>query len=171
MFSKIPTWLQAILIFIILTVLFIELSWLALQLDTQQKPQPLPVGARIQVAGQIIYLEVPQTAEQQTKGLMYRTIIPINRGILFEFTPAQLVQLSMQNMIVPLDIIFLKDEQVKLINIAVPPCNDKICPTYRSDTAVDQVIQLGGTRTLELGLKIGDTLTIQFLDSETRMYK
>lgn len=163
MFSKIPAWLQAILIFIILTVLFIELSWLAVQLDTQHKPQPLPVGARIQVAGQIIYLEVPQTA-QQIKGLMYQTIIPRNRGILFEFTPAQLVQLSMQNILVTLDLIFLKDEQIKLINIAVPPCNDVICPTYRADTAVAQVIQLGGARTLELGLKIGDTLTVQFLD-------
>ncbi len=170
MFSN-PGWLQAILIFLILTVFYIELSWLAVQLDTQQKPQPLSIGARIQVAGQIIYLEVPQTAEQQIKGLMYRTVIPRNRGILFEFTPAQLVQLSMQNILIPLDMIFLKDEQIKLINIAVPPCNDNICLTYRSDTAVDQVIQLGGTRTLELGLKIGDTLTIQFLAPETRLYK
>jgi hypothetical protein len=171
MFFNIPNWLRAILIFIALTVLFIGLSWLDLQLDTHQRPQLLPVLARIQAAGQTIYLEVPQTLEQQTIGLMYRTIIPRNRGILFEFTPPQIVDISMQNMLVPLDAIFLKDEQIKLIEVALPPCNDKKCPTYGADTLVDQVIELGGTRTLDLGLKIGDRLLIQFQDPDTRIYR
>ena len=171
MFFNITNWLRAILIFIVLTVLFVGLSWLHLQVDTYQKPQLLPVLARIQAAGQTIYLEVPQTPEQQTIGLMYRTIIPINRGILFEFTPPQIVDISMQNMLVPLDAIFLKDEQIKLIQVAMPPCNDNNCPTYTSDTPVDQVIELGGTRTLELGLKIGDRLPIQFRDPDTRIYR
>ena len=108
MFFNIPNWLRAITIFIVLTVLFIGLSWLDMQVDTHQRPQLLPVLARIQAAGQTIYLEVPQTLEQQTIGLMYRTIIPRNRGILFEFTPPQIVDISMQNMLVPLDAIFLK---------------------------------------------------------------
>lgn len=171
MFSNIPIWLRAILIFVILTVLFIELSWIQLQIDTHQRPQLIPVLARIQVAGQTIYLEVPQTPEQQTKGLTYRTVIPRNRGILFEFTPARIVELSMQNMLVPLDTIFLKNEQVELIKIAVPPCIDGICPTYSSNTVVDRAIQLAGARTLELGLKVGDRLPIQFLDPDTRIYR
>lgn len=79
MFSKIPLWLLSISIFIILTTLYLGFSWLSLQLSSPQKPQVLPVLARIEVAKQIIYLEVPQTPEQEAQGLMYRTIIPRNR--------------------------------------------------------------------------------------------
>lgn len=171
MFSNIPIWLRAILIFVILTVLFLELAWIELQIDTQPRPQLIPVLARIQAAGQTIYLEVPQTPEQEIKGLTYRTVIPRNRGILFEFIPARIVELSMQNMLVPLDAIFLKNQQIELIKIAVPPCNQDICPTYSSNTEVNQVIQLGGTRTLDIGLKVGYRLPIQFLDPDTRIYR
>jgi hypothetical protein len=171
MLSKLPTWLLGILIFIVLTTFFVGLSWLDLQVTTQQKPQLLPVLARIQVAEQIIYLEVPQTSEQKTKGLMYRTIVPRSRGILFEFTPPRIVEISMQNILVPLDMIFLKDEQIKLIKIAVPPCDNEKCPSYSSNTVVDQMIELGSTRALQLGLKMGDRLPIQFLDPDTRSFR
>lgn len=171
MFSHLPIWLRAILIFLGLTVLYIVLAWISLQIDTQPKPQVLPVLARIQAAGQIIYLETPQTPEQQIQGFMYRTIIPRSRGILFEFTPPKIAELSMQNMLVSVDMIFLKDEEINLIKLAVPPCNQNICPTYRSNTVVDQVIQLAATRTLELGLKIGDRLPIQFLTPLPTIYK
>lgn len=171
MFSNIPTWLRAIFIFLSLTVLYLVLAWIALQIDTQPKPQVLPVLARIQAAGQIIYLEMPQTPDQQIQGFMYRTIIPRSRGILFEITPPKIAELSMQNMLVSVDMIFLKDEQINLIRLAVPTCNQNICPTYSSNTVVDQVIELAATRTLELGLKIGDRLPIQFLPPLPTIYK
>lgn len=166
--SNIPIWLRIVLIYIVLSVLYLNLAWLALQIDTHQKPQLIPVMAKIQQQQQIIYLEVPQTVEQQTTGLMYRTIIPRSRGILFEFTPPQIAEISMQNILVPLDIIFLKNEKILLIKVAVPPCNTSKCPTYSADTFVDMVIELGGLRTLELNLKVGDRLPIQFLTPDTR---
>lgn len=168
MLSNIPVWLRFVLIYIVLSVLYLILAWLALQIDTDQKPQLLPVLARIQQQQQIIYLEVPQTVEQQTKGLMYRTIVPRSRGILFEFTPPQIAEISMQNILVPLDMIFLKNEEILLIKVAVPPCNTTVCPTYSANTLVDMVIELGGLRTLDLNLKVGDRLPIQFLAPDIR---
>lgn len=171
MFYNIPPRLLITLSFVILTILYVGLSWLEVRVATQQTPQVLPVMAKIEVAGQRIYLEVPQTQEQITKGLMYRTIVPRSRGILFEFESPKIVNLSMQNILIPLDIIFLKDEQIEVIKVAVPPCLLENCPTYSSTTDVNQVIELAGKRVLDLGLKIGDRLPIQYLDTNTKIFQ
>ncbi|MBD2307867.1 DUF192 domain-containing protein [Chroococcidiopsis sp. FACHB-1243] len=171
MFSKIPLWLLSISIFIILTTLYLGFSWLSLQLSSPQKPQVLPVLARIEVAKQIIYLEVPQTPEQEAQGLMYRTIIPRNRGILFEVNPPQAIEFSMQNILVPVDTIFLRNTEIQQIQIAVPTCNEVNCPTYSSKVKVDQMVQLQARRTVELGLKAGDRLPIEFLDLDTKTFR
>ncbi len=171
MFYNIPPRLLITASFVILTILYVGLSWLELNTRVQQTPQLLPVMAKIEVAGQRIYLEVPQTPEQIAKGLMYRTIVPRSRGLLFEFESPKIVQLSMQNILIPLDIIFLKDEQIQLINVAVPPCLSENCPTYSSTTDVNQVIELAGKRVLDLGLKIGERLPIQYLDLDTKIFR
>jgi uncharacterized membrane protein (UPF0127 family) len=171
MLRRIPTWLIALSIFIIFTTLYLVLSWLSLQISSDRKPQVLPILARIEVAGQRIYLEVPPTPDRQTQGLMYRTVIPRNRGILFEFDPPQIVEFSMQNILVPVDTIFLRNTEIQQVQVAVPACNEEICPIYSSDAPVDQMIQLRAQRTLELGLKNGDRLPIEFLDPDTKIFQ
>ena len=171
MFSKTPAWLVAISIFIIITLLYLSFSWLSLQFSSQQKPQVIPVLARLEVAGQRIYLEVPQTPEQRAKGLMYRTIVPRNRGILFEFNPPQAIEFSMQNLLVPVDTIFLRNREIQQIQVAVPICNVEICPTYSSKVVVDQMIQMQARRTQELNLDKGDRLQIDFLDPDTKIFR
>ncbi|MDV2993024.1 MAG: hypothetical protein N4J56_002678 [Chroococcidiopsis sp. SAG 2025] len=171
MFSKNSLWLLGIAIFIVLTTLYLGFSWLSLQLSSPQKPQVIPILARIEVAKQRIYLEVPQTPEQEAQGLMYRTIIPRNRGILFEFNPPQAIEFSMQNILVPVDTIFLRNTEIQQIQIAVPTCNEVNCPTYSSKVKVDQMVQLQARRTLELGLKTGDRLPIEFLDLDTKTFR
>lgn len=171
MFFKPPTWLIVILVFLIATLLYLGFSLLSLRFSSQNKPQVIPVLARIEVAGQRIYLEVPQTPEQQAKGLMYRTIIPRNRGILFEFEPPQVVEFSMENILVPVDTIFLKDTEIQQIQVAVPTCDTETCPTYSSKVAVDRMIQLPARRTLELNLNKGDRLRIDFLDPDTKIFQ
>ncbi|OWY66101.1 hypothetical protein B7486_38630 [cyanobacterium TDX16] len=171
MFSKISLWLLGILIFIIFTALYLGFSWLSLQISSPQKPQVIPILARIEVAKQRIYLEVPQTPEQEAQGLMYRTIIPRNRGILFEFNPPQAIEFSMQNILVPVDTLFLRNTEIQQIQIAVPTCNEVNCPTYSSKVKVDQMVQLQARRTLELGLKTGDRLPIEFLDLDTKTFR
>jgi uncharacterized protein len=171
MLFRFPPWVTAILVFLIITLLYLGFSWLSLQISSQEKPQVIPVLARIEVVGQRIYLEVPQTSEQQAKGLMYRTIVPRNRGILFEFDPPQVVQFSMQNILVPLDTIFLRNTEIQQVQVGVPSCNKEICPAYSSKTTVDQMIQLQAQRTLELGLKSGDRLPIELLDPDTKIFR
>jgi len=75
----------------------------------------------------------------------------------------------MKNTKIPLDMVFLRDGQVKAIKVNVPPCTTTPCPSYgpESETLIDQVIELRAGRAAELGLKVGDRVSIKFLDGNT----
>ncbi|NJR21216.1 MAG: DUF192 domain-containing protein [Richelia sp. CSU_2_1] len=127
-------------------------------------PQMLPVSARARIASLKVELEVAKTPEQQAMGLMYRTSLPDDRGMLFEFRPPRPVSFWMKNCKISLDMIFLKDGIVRAIQAEAPPCTAEPCPTYGPNTPVDAVIELRGGRAAELGLKTGDRIEVEFLD-------
>lgn len=124
--------------------------------------QVLPVSARARIADRPIELEVAKTAEQQAMGLMYRTSLADDRGMLFEFKPARWVNFWMKNCQISLDMIFIRDGVVTAIEVSAPPCTADPCPTYGPDTMVDRVIELRGGRAAELGVKVGDRIAIEF---------
>lgn len=125
--------------------------------------QVLPISAQVEIGGQQILLEVTQTPEEQAMGLMYRTALPDNRGMLFSFNPPQPVGFWMKNTLIPLDMIFLRDGVVQAIATNVPPCTTPTCPTYGPEVPIDQVIELRGGRAAQLGLNVGDSVEIEFL--------
>jgi hypothetical protein len=125
--------------------------------------QTLPISAKAQINNHSIELEVAKTSEQQNMGLMYRTSLPNDGGMLFEFKPAQSVNFWMKNCKISLDMIFLQDGVVEAIKLSAPPCTTDPCPTYGPNTAVNQVIELRGGRAAELGIKVGDRIKIEFL--------
>ena len=143
---------------------------LASQSPTQtQSGQVLPVSARVRIAdrplakpSERIELEVAKTSEQQAIGLMYRTSLADDRGMLFEFKPARWVNFWMKNCKISLDMIFLRDGVVEAIAAETPPCTADPCPTYGPNTPVDRVIELRGGRAAELGVKVGDRIEIEF---------
>ena len=122
----------------------------------------LPISARARIADRPIELEVAKTAEQQAMGLMYRTSLADDRGMLFEFKPARWVNFWMKNCKISLDMIFMRDGVVTAIEVSAPPCTADPCPTYGPDTMVDRVIELRGGRAAELGVKVGDRIAIEF---------
>ena len=130
--------------------------------------QVLPVSARTRIADRPIQLEVAKTVEQQDIGLMYRTSLADDRGMLFEFKLAQRVSFWMKNCKISLDMIFLRDGVVEAIEHSAPPCTANPCPTYKPDTAVNRVIELRGGRATELGVKVGDRIKIEFLPQQTK---
>jgi uncharacterized membrane protein (UPF0127 family) len=125
--------------------------------------QMLPIGAKAKMGGETIELEVAKTPEQQEIGLMYRSSLPDNRGMLFEFEKPRYTRFWMKNTIIPLDMIFLKGGEVKAIFANVPPCTSDLCKSYGPSVEIDRVIELAGGRAAELGLKVGDRVTIEFV--------
>jgi uncharacterized protein len=60
--------------------------------------------------------------------------------------------------------VFLLNGEVKAIAANAAPCIADPCPTYSSDAVVNQVIELRSGRAAELGLAVGDRITIEFLN-------
>jgi uncharacterized membrane protein (UPF0127 family) len=130
---------------------------------TTEVGQQLPLSAQIKVANQVIQLEVASTPEQQAIGLMSRTNLPDDRGMLFDFGSPRRVGFWMKNTLIPLDMIFLLNGKVQAISSNVPPCEADPCPTYGPNVLVNQVIELRAGRAAELGLKQGDRINVQKL--------
>jgi len=123
--------------------------------------QTLPISATVSVGEQTIGLEVAKTPEQQEKGLMFRTKLEPDRGMLFSFTPARPVGFWMKNTLIELDMVFLRNGKVVAVASNVPPCKTDPCPVYGPQAEVDQVIELRGGRAKELGIKAGDRLVVK----------
>jgi uncharacterized protein len=87
-----------------------------------QQGQKLPLSARFTAQGQTILLEVARTAQEQSTGLMYRTQLAANRGMLFVFSPARPVSFWMKNTLIPLDMVFMSNGMVKYIGANIQPC-------------------------------------------------
>jgi uncharacterized protein len=128
--------------------------------------QTLPIsGVAIVPNGTKINLEVARTPQEQEIGLMYRKVLPSDRGMLFQFRDAQPVRFWMKNTLIPLDMVFLRQGVVQYIATGVPPCTADPCPSYGPGTLIDTVIELRSGRAAELSLKVSDRVKIEFLNS------
>jgi hypothetical protein len=126
--------------------------------------QRLPITAEAIIKDQLVALEVAQTSQQQAIGLMGRNSLEDNQGMLFPFDPPRSVSFWMKNVLIDLDMIFLRKGKVFAIEHRVPPCQTTPCPTYGPKGAtIDQVIELRGGRVAELGIEVGDRISIQSL--------
>lgn len=132
----------------------------------ENRGQMLPITAKAKIGSQVIGLEVAKTPQQQALGLMYRTDIADDRGMLFPLAQPGVVGFWMKNCKMPLDMIFLRNDVVKAIQVNAPPCQQEPCPTYGPNLPVDQVIELRGGRSQELGVKVGDRIPISFVNSQ-----
>jgi uncharacterized membrane protein (UPF0127 family) len=124
--------------------------------------QKLPITATAKIGQEVIELEVAKTPEQQEIGLMFRTDLAKNRGMVFLFSPPRVTRFWMKNTLIPLDMIFLRGGVIQSISALVPPCKHDPCPSYGPFVEIDQVIELASGRAKELGLKKGDILKVEF---------
>lgn len=129
--------------------------------------QLLPVSATADIKGLVFELEVARTAEQQALGLMFRSELPDNRGMLFPFESPRRANFWMKDVPVPLDMVFLRNREVIAIAASVPPCPAMPCPSYGpGNQIVDMVLELRSGRAAEIGLQEGDSVVVNALPAE-----
>jgi hypothetical protein len=69
-----------------------------------------------------LFCEVAQNIFQKTKGLMYRSSLPNGKGMVFPFWFSWLRFFWMNNVSIPLDIIFISKD-LKVVSIFEAPAN------------------------------------------------
>ena len=99
-------------------------------------------------------VEIADTDERRALGLMYRTSLPADAGMLFDFKHDEDVAMWMRNTRIPLDMLFI-DRAGRIVNIAerAVPYSEA---TISSAAPVLAVLELNGGTAARLGLKAGD---------------
>lgn len=101
-------------------------------------------------------VEIADTPQKSAKGLMFRTSLSENRGMLFVAPYDQVWTMWMKNTYIPLDMIYFKrsGEIVKVIKNARPHDLTHLS----SDEPVAGVLEIGGGLVDKFGIGVGDLL-------------
>ena len=99
-------------------------------------------------------VEVAETEREQQIGLMFRTVVPENTGMLFPWPRPMKSQMWMENTLVPLDMVFIRSDGVidSIAENAVP----RSLAVISSDGVVGSTLELQGGLTAKLGISVGD---------------
>ena len=85
--------------------------------------------AKIMINEKTYTVEVANTQEKRSKGLMFRKHLPENTGMLFVFSYEDYRYFYMKNTLIPLDIAFF-DSQMKIVSIKqMEPLDETTVPS------------------------------------------
>lgn len=102
-------------------------------------------------------VEVARTSQEQAQGLMFRTALAPDAGMIFPFPSLKPASFWMKNTVIPLDIIFVrKDGSIESIAANTVPYS---LNPVSSNEPVAAVLELAGGRAAELGIEPGDIVT------------
>lgn len=99
-------------------------------------------------------VEIARTSAEQSKGMMFRTTMADDTGMIFPFPEPKLASFWMKNTVIPLDIIFIRSNGTieSIAENAVPYSTDPV----EAGEPVAAVLELRGGLTSELGIGPGD---------------
>ncbi|MBA4174309.1 MAG: hypothetical protein C0511_17065 [Hyphomicrobium sp.] len=134
-----------------LFVLWIAHSLGALELEAKMREDKL----WLEIGGteHAITIEIAETAEEKSLGLMFRTHLDGDRGMLFPHGANQDVSMWMKNTYISLDMVFIRaDGVIHRIEARTEPLSERI---IASDGPVSAVLELAAGTADRLGLKPG----------------
>lgn len=125
--------------------------------DVTRSPAGLEQVSLTITSGQRVHrftVEIARTQEEQATGLMNRSELAPDRGMIFPFDPPRDASFWMKNTLIPLDMIFVAADG-SIANIAANTVPLSLEPVP-SEGSVGAVLELAGGRAAELGIKPGD---------------
>ena len=102
----------------------------------------------------VIQVEITSTPEEKAMGLMFRTSLADDAGMLFPYAPPQEATMWMRNTYISLDMIFIRaDGVIHRIEANTEPFSERVIASRGIVTAV---LELKAGSAAQLGLKPGD---------------
>lgn len=101
-------------------------------------------------------IEIANTAQSRTNGLMHRRALAPDAGMLFDFLKTAPVSMWMKNTLIPLDMLFIRPDGV-IANIAERTVPGSLTP-IDSRGPVQGVLEINGGASARLGIKPGDKI-------------
>jgi hypothetical protein len=113
-----------------------------------------------------IAVEIADTPEQKALGLMFRTSLADDRGMLFPHKPPQEAAMWMRNTYISLDMVFIRgDGVVHRIEARTEPMSERI---ISSEGPVAAVLELAAGAAQRYGLKPGDRVRHPLFEAGAR---
>lgn len=110
--------------------------------------------------GIAVSVELAQTSEEKAIGLMNRTALPEDQGMLFVYENDEPRVFWMKNTLIPLDMIFInKSLTIVSIQQDAPPCVQDPCAAYSSAAPAAYVLEVNGGFAQRHGIAVGDAVT------------
>ena len=126
-----------------------------------QRPQSLriePLSIATARGPARFVVEIADTDRSREIGLMCRSRLAANRGMLFDFKTAQAVQFWMKNTLIPLDMLFVgPDGKVLTIAANARPMDET--PIPQPAVVALGVLEIAGGRAAALGIAPGDKVS------------
>lgn len=129
--------------------------------SAQEEPMRVPLDAqalKIQTASgeKSFGLEIADTDQKRSAGLMYRKDFPADRAMIFVFGEERPVMMWMANTPLPLDMLFVRNDGsiARVAENTVPFSKDIVA----SGEPVAFVIEVNAGIAAKLGIKAGDTV-------------
>ncbi len=143
-------------IFKITTFVIIPMAW-----SQPTCPSHSLVTVPVQVGQTTFQVELAQTLVEHACGLMFRTQLAPQHGMLFIQPVPESAHFWMKNTFIALDMLFFdaKGQLVKWYR-NVPPCTTTPCPTYSVDAPVKYILEINAGEADHYGLQLGDVLRI-----------
>ena len=105
-------------------------------------------------------VEMATTDQEKSVGLMFRTSLADDAGMLFPYGPPQEITMWMRNTYIPLDMVFIHaDGTIARIEANTEPLSEAI---ISSGSAVSAVLEIAGGAASRLGIKPGDIVRHPF---------
>lgn len=108
-----------------------------------------------------LQVEIAETLEQQERGLMYRTAMPAQSGMLFVYPREERGGFWMLNTRIPLTIAFAGDDGVIFQIDDMAPCTSRyafLCPSYPARAPFRYALEVNRGYFEERGIGIGDRI-------------
>jgi uncharacterized protein len=105
-------------------------------------------------ARHVIDVEIADTPDEKSRGLMFRPKVPDNTGMLFPYGEPQEITMWMKNTYASLDMVFIRGNGVvHRIETNTEPLSERVIASQGDVTAV---LELAAGASARLGLKAGD---------------
>jgi uncharacterized protein len=106
--------------------------------------------------------EVASTEGARERGLMDRTMLDADKGMLFVFEKEEVYPFWMKNTLIPLDMIWIdSDYRVVYIGRNSQPCVSDPCQVINPGKKARYVLEINGGLADKLGIKEGDKVNLK----------
>ncbi len=131
---------------------------------TLKKDQP-----KIKINDVEIFVDIASSPEEKARGLSGTKSLGENEGMLFVFENKSRPSFWMKDMFIPIDIIWIADNEIVGIEENVPPpkkdTSTSKLPLYSPPTGIDYVLEVNGGFCEKNNIEVGNSIV--FLDVST----